>query len=351
MSKTRFIELLAKRDSREITLLEQKELSDLVKGNEELARIAEAFDIFNSQHSGFKHNVHSDFEHRWFSLKEKLEPVTQEVGKTKKQRFYIKTVMVAASLLAIILIGYTILLNKKPINNDEKNIVVTKKGSKSYLRLPDGTQVWLNNATEISYAESFGERTREVTLSGEAYFDVVKNPAKPFIVHTAVMDVTALGTEFNVNAYENSESSEATLINGSVQVTLKKDPNKKILLKPFEKISVQNKIEIKGDTLKNELSSEIFSLSEIKREKSGFDTDEAKWAKNKLVFKNNTLEEIAQQLSRWYNVEIKITDESLKSQTYSAEFDNVTLEEVMESLMLTGHFHYSINNKTILITP
>src|SRR5205085_10891901 len=94
-----------------------------------------------------------------------------------------------------------------PNRSIAQNTVMTKPGSKSKLQLPDGTQVWLNSDSKITYGESFMGATREVQLSGEAYFDVVKDKEHPFIIHTQSIDLKVLGTAFNVRSYANEKNT------------------------------------------------------------------------------------------------------------------------------------------------
>src|SRR6187401_2548064 len=117
--------------------------------------------------------------------------------------------------------------------------IVTKNGSRTKIVLPDGSQVWLNAGSNLDYNNSeFNKDLREVTLSGEAYFDVTKNAAKPFIIHTKKMDVKVIGTAFNVRSYSNEKTAEASLIRGSIEVSLKDRKDQKFILKPNEKISI-----------------------------------------------------------------------------------------------------------------
>ncbi|MGN6493177.1 MAG: FecR family protein [Agriterribacter sp.] len=354
MSRNRLIELLVKRDAREITLLEQKELSDLIKNDQELAAVAHAFDLLNDQDFTFNERERSNSERRWLSLEKKLEPDEGYNSSPKHRLLYVKKWMAAASVMIVIALGTALLINQynTQADNETKNMVATKRGSKSYLELPDGTKVWLNSASKIWYEKSFGSHNREITLSGEAYFDVVKNTDKPFIVHTNELDVIALGTAFNVSAYQNNGSTETTLIRGSIEVALKKHSGKKILLKPFEKISVQNK-DARQQQPDASLQSQIYSLSKVKKEEDNGEagSPEMQWTKNKLAFDNATLDEIARQLSLWYDVDIQIVDTSLKEKRFNAVFDNVSLQEVMQSLQLTGGFNYSLKDKTITIMP
>ncbi|MEP7259280.1 MAG: FecR family protein, partial [Flavitalea sp.] len=122
-----------------------------------------------------------------------------------------------------------------------KNVsqVATQPGSKSKLELPDGTLVWLNGDSKLSYSNGgFGKDNREVILAGEAFFDVVKNEKIPFIIHTGPINITVKGTAFNVKAYPKEKTIETSLVRGLIEITTEQDPERKILLKPNEKIII-----------------------------------------------------------------------------------------------------------------
>ena len=104
--------------------------------------------------------------------------------------------------------------------------------------LPDGSTVWLNAGSRLTYDSLYGTTLREVTLSGEAYFDVVKNPKKPFIIHTGKINIRVLGTVFNVKSYPEEQTIETSLIKGSIEVSFPSQPSKKIILKPNQKLII-----------------------------------------------------------------------------------------------------------------
>ncbi|HZK64965.1 MAG TPA: FecR family protein [Puia sp.] len=107
--------------------------------------------------------------------------------------------------------------------------VVTRNGSKTNLLLPDGTTVWLNAGSRLTYDSLYGNEPREVTLSGEGFFDVVKNPQKPFIIHTGKINIRVLGTIFNVKSYPEEKTIETSLIQGSIEVSFSDSSSKRII--------------------------------------------------------------------------------------------------------------------------
>ncbi|MBS1567393.1 MAG: FecR domain-containing protein, partial [Bacteroidetes bacterium] len=118
--------------------------------------------------------------------------------------------------------------------------VSTKYGSRTKLVLPDGTQVWLNSGSKLTYDSLYGASGREVLLTGEAYFDVAKNAARPFIIHAPGFSIRVLGTAFNVRSFPGEKKSETSLIKGSIEVTFTERPAERIVLKPNEKLVITN---------------------------------------------------------------------------------------------------------------
>lgn len=233
------------------------------------------------------------------------------------------------------------------------NSISTKSGSKSKIQLPDGSQVWLNSDSKLIYSETFAGDAREVQLCGEAYFDVARDPRHPFVIHTPTIDVRVLGTTLNVRSYSDEKNTEAVLIHGSVEVILKRDPAKKIILKPNDKLVVPNAIPgAPGGTRKADMdSSWTPSLGKVHFSRRDSAAVEVLWVKNKLAFDNESLEMVALKMERWFNVKMVITDDALKHMEFSGVFEEEALPQVMEALRLTGNFHYSVRRRVVTIRP
>jgi transmembrane sensor len=264
---------------------------------------------------------------------------------------------VAASVIAFFFIVSRPNEEIKTVPPSAQNIVSTKAGSKSKILLPDGTQVWLNADSKLIYNGNFSGSFREVQLMGEAYFDVVKDKNHPFIIHAASIDVKVLGTAFNVRSYSSEKITETALFRGSVEITMHNNPEKKIILKPNEKLVVQNNShEVSTNRPAGEKKTDdnpLMVLSNVHFQKTDSTATEILWMKNKLAFDGETLEDVALKIGRWYNVKVNITDERFKNQDYHyhAVFDDESLEQVMEALHFTGNFKYTINRKEVTIMP
>jgi len=263
-----------------------------------------------------------------------------------------------AGIAAAVMLIFLFLHLQEPKGKTERtaqNTVSTKPGSKSKIQLPDGSQVWLNSDSRMSYDESFRGPNREVHVTGEAYFDIAKDKDHPFIIHAGSIDVKVLGTSLNIRNYTNEKNTEAVLIRGSIEVTLRSNPDKKIILLPNEKLVVQNgkPVILKGMTpAAPEKSKEpVMTLGKAHFQEKDSTAMDVLWVKNKLAFDQETLEDVARKMERWYAVKVIITDEKLKHTEYSAVFEDESLRQVMEALRMTGNFRYSISKKEVTITP
>ena len=234
------------------------------------------------------------------------------------------------------------------------NEITINPGSRTKVQLPDGSQVWVNSGSHLTYEGNFKGNTREVQLDGEAYFDVAKDASRPFIVHTSGIDIKVLGTAFNVKAYKTEPTIEATLIHGSIEVINKSQPGSaKIMLKPHEKL-VYNKYVIKDiKDYKADIQPVADSFSIIIKPlgKNIADNDivETAWVYNKLIFEDERFADLALKMERWYNVKISIENEKLKDYRISGTFVNETAEEAVKALQLLVPFSYSIKNNEVKI--
>lgn len=242
------------------------------------------------------------------------------------------------------------------------NTISTRPGSKSKVELPDGTQVWLNADSKLTYGQNFSGNTREVILTGEAYFDVAHATSVetgqriPFIIHTPSIDIKVLGTAFNVRSYPGESTTETALIRGSVEITLHNSLDKKIILKPDEKLVVRNEeaTVTGGKTAKSDSvitdNAPMMTLSKLHPYKQDTGSHyETMWVKNKLAFENEPFDRMLPEIERWYNVTIQLKNESLNNLHFTGVFENKSLVEVMEALSLSRGFRYEIKGDQVTI--
>lgn len=205
------------------------------------------------------------------------------------------------------------------------NELIVPLGGECYVTLEDGSKIWVNSGSRLRYPVKFIEKERKVFLEGEAYFEVVKN-SKPFIVHTALGKVNVLGTHFGVKAYEEDQKVYTTLVSGKVSFA----GNEVIEIVPGEQVIAY----ASGEMKKRSVDVEEF----------------VGWKEGVYVFKNQSLEMIMNDLSRWYDVEVFFQHPALKQIEFTGNlkrYDNINI--FMELLQRTGDVRYRISGKTIII--
>jgi ferric-dicitrate binding protein FerR (iron transport regulator) len=213
-------------------------------------------------------------------------------------------------------------------NNSTKNLqsyseIYAPYGTRTNFYLPDGSTGRLNGGSSLRFPTQFRGKSRDVQLTGEAYFNVTPNPQKAFIVSTGKIDVKVFGTSFNVIAYADEQTTEVTLESGKVEV--------------FKKIN--NSIESLG--LLNPDESFIYnSLSDSSEINSVNTTEKLSWLDGKLTFKYEPFEEVVRKINRWYNVNIVIKDDVLKTYIYYGTFQDETLDEILKLLQITAPIRF-----------
>lgn len=207
-------------------------------------------------------------------------------------------------------------------------VIAVERGQKANVTLPDGSKVWLNSQSKLTYSDNFNVKKRELQLDGEAYFEVAHNPDKPFIVHGNDIAVEALGTAFGIKAYNEDNLISSILMRGKVRVTT---PDGEAILMPNERIMYDK------TTHKKALSAVTNA------------TDFTGWIHNELRFENESLGEIAKSIQRIYNVEIIFASESLKNQHYTGTVNNNSLESVLNIITLTSPVSFQINKQQVTL--
>ena len=235
---------------------------------------------------------------------------------------------------------------------DKISEVSTHNGSKSKLVLPDGSTVWLNAGSKLTYEKDFGTNGRHVTLEGEAFFDVVKMPELPFIIQTKVIQIKVLGTAFNVKSYADEPTTETSLVRGKVEITVNKSPEQKIILLPNNKLVVANDAdEKKVSVIKKEKKKiPLVSLQELTYFERDSTIIETSWKENRLVFQDESFADIARKLERWYNVKVEFKNEVLETERLTGSFADETIIQALEALQISTDFHFKVDKNTILIT-
>lgn len=230
--------------------------------------------------------------------------------------------------------------------------VTTRPGSRTQLHLPDGTSVWLNASSNLTFDENFGKDLREVNLSGEAFFDVVKDPSHPFIIHTKNINIKVLGTEFNVKAYPEDTLTETSLVRGRVEVTIKNRPGEKHFLKPNEKMIVANDQPIEKRSKKIKSTIPLITTESLTFDSTENTVLETSWVYNHLIFhQNETFAEMAPRLERWYGVHFIFENQKAANEYRPfVSFTTETITQALDDLKLAYKFDYKIKGNEITIT-
>ena len=296
-------------------------------------------------------------------LYENAETIEVAEDETKKSPVYKKLLWVTGIAASLFVAWFFVFRSPVVVKQEEskqaRNEISTPKGNKTKVQLPDGTEVWLNADSKITYNENFQGKLREVELTGEAFFDVVRDETRPFVIHTNVIDVKVLGTAFNVRSYANEKNTETSLIRGSVEVTVRHNPEIKYMLKPNDKLVIDNdkakasETDFVANKKLEELRSQVAKMLRLKIDDNEVNSKETLWTENKLAFDSMSLGEISLMLERWFNVKV-IVDERLKQEKYTGDFDQEDIREVLDILKMTDrgfHYTYDKDKKEVTIRP
>lgn len=224
-------------------------------------------------------------------------------------------------------------------------------GSQSELTLPDGTKVWLNSGSRLTYPGYFNSNHRQVELEGEAFFDVITNKKKPFIVDAQGVMVKALGTKFNVKAYKEEDIVRTTLIEGVVTIKHGDFNLEEIYLKPNQVASIQkNGKDISLSELNESGENETILASKegLVLKKLEDPRPMVSWKEEEWIIKNQPFDELAKNLERRYDVSIEFKDVDLKKFRFTGVIKDESLEQVLQVLHLTTPLEYSIHGKHVV---
>ena len=355
MIEPRFVELLTKDLTEELTSVEREELVLLLQQSplhkKQSAIIKE---YWKSDKTEYRTSA-ANFNKLMDTIRdtEQSVNVNSQVDEEKgSYRFWRSALKYAA----VLILGATLFLWYLSAHQGKETAIAanwqnktTAPRVKERLILPDSSIVTLNSGTTLTYPLSFGNKTREVYLNGEAFFEIHKDREHPFIIHTKKMNVKVLGTVFNVKSYDNAAQSETSLIEGSIEVTLNERKADRIILKPKEKLIVENnsatqtlinkptgrniKAVIEGTT-----QYSLTNLTYLPNIDSA--AVETLWLKDKLVFKNEDFESIAADMERWYGIQILFEHKELMNLRFTGTFERKTsVLAAFESLRTAEHFN------------
>jgi transmembrane sensor len=236
-----------------------------------------------------------------------------KVIKTRSGQIVYKAISSGKSNIAAAEVGY--------------NTLSTPKGGEYQVVLPDGTKVWLDAASSITYPTAFTGNERRVKLTGQAYFEVAKNKEKPFYVGINNVQVRVLGTHFNISAYNDDNEITTTLLEGSVQVTKN---NTLSLLKPGQQAVVSN-------------NSDKIAVSEANID------DAMAWKNGYFIFNDDNITGIMKKVCRWYNVDVEYRGNYDDQQFGGTFYRSKSIIELLDHLQKIGKLHFTISGRRITV--
>jgi ferric-dicitrate binding protein FerR (iron transport regulator) len=364
-NRTKIWELIAKKSADEATTSELETLEQLLRAETDMPEI-KSLDVLQKYweelHAAPENQLQQSAE---ILLENNFENVRGDnaVEFVYKRNFFLRNWWkIAASVVIALGIGIYFTVHQKPKIIE----IVSGKGERKELLLPDGTKVWLNTESQLSYATNYLQsENRYVTLSGEAYFDVKHNEKHRFIIHTKFgINIQDVGTIFNVKAYPTDKTMETTLIKGSIEIFAAQTPQNKLLLRPNEKF-ILYKAKKLGNLALADISTTPnttvnvagtvancnFEISKIAPLINKGDSliSETAWTQNELAFNAEPLSELAGKLARWYNVTINVNDSAIGNYRFTGVFDGETLTEALDELKMIRPFNYEIKDSTVTI--
>lgn len=316
MDKTHYKELIEKYFEETITDVEIKELSDWIKNDRQL------HDWWEQEFERSDSSMNPVLRDKLFArIKE------ETLGKEVRPLRIIPWKWVAAILLPVCVAFFTYYLLDSSPTAETPFIVKAGKGDKATIELPDGTNVVLNSASQLSYLNNFGENVRRVQLNGEAYFKVAHDEKHAFIVQIGDLEVKVLGTSFNVSAYEDAKDVTVVLLEGKVGVYAQKISH---IMKP-------------GDKIEYNKATHRITATQV------HPTDYIEWTKGNMYFEKESLENIMKTLSRIYDVEIRFDSNKLPNEYFTGTIPGGGIQNALNILMLTSPFYYEMDGSVIVL--
>jgi len=311
-------------------------------------------------------NKWADNSKEWGKLINAIAPPKENITISRKTLF----LSASAAAVILLLIGicsglfFEINIQKRNQIPAGYTYVFSPRGQRTRVILPDQTKVWLNSESSLRYPVSYNQKTREVQIKGEAFFEVHKNPLKPFLVYANEIKVKVYGTSFNIKAFPNEKNIETTLIEGTLSITTQGKNGKsgeEIFLKPNEKciynrtlalkINIPTKVISPKEVIKESKTTPVVNEPTIILSKNINPEVEVNWKNGKLIFREETFGELAIKLERWYDTKIHFTDDKIKNYKFSGSFDKETVNQAFEALRLSSQqsFKYEISFRDIYL--
>lgn len=275
--------------------------------------------------SGIEYNPdHYDVEKAIRQFREKTRFLIERTS--QRQQLY-RVVRYVAILLLAAALPFSYYYGKQSIlPSSEYTTITCALGDKTSIVLPDSSLVFLNSGSKLTFNTDFKNGSRRIFLDGEAFFNVRKDPHNPFRVKTSAIEIEVLGTQFNLKAYSNEPIISTTLVIGSLKVT---GNNRSAMIKPNQKLVFDKKAR----------QMKIQELADL--------SPETDWKNGRLVFRNQSLGELEQELERWFDVDIRFADELVESRRFTGTLERESILEVISYFGRSKYVAYHIKGNII----
>ena len=298
----------------------------------------------------------------WEVLQKKIHSHSSSESRVSSKIHLLRYLRITASLLLFALIGsgITLLINR-PLRTTTTEIV-SPLGTRTFVKLPDASTVWLNAGSRLEYDNGYGYRNREVKLSGEGFFDIRSDPSAPFMVDAGgKLMVRALGTRFNVKAYPDESQITTTLVEGEVEVIsgantkkpyyCKLEPSQKVIY--FTDEGILESAELQESISDEPDSKEVINISPRSVMVRSTDVETQRftsWKDPRWIVHGIDMEDLARMLERRFNIMISIETDAIKDYHITGTFENETLEQVLDILKLTVPISYTLDKGLVTLT-
>lgn len=361
--------LICKKLTGDISAAEQQQLNELLEGDAVLSQQLQQLEAFWHTTPAATPASEADVQKILQRINETADreiesEVAAQPARVVKRSWW--RYAAAAAVLVALAGAYYAWIDTQPARQEVAAVapakgqnIVTKPAYRTHVELHDGTKVWLNADSRLTYGNDFNKKQRVVYLIGEAFFDVRSNAAKPFVIHTSKLTVNVTGTSLNVRAYPGENTSEASLLEGRMEVRLQDMPEKVYVLQPSQKLVFSHDAAAAGtiavqDTkktqapIRQQLLPVILPITYDPVDSLPFETA---WVYHTLAFNNETFKQVALKMEKWFDVNIEFTNPVLENIRFTGRFEDETLDEALLALQIIGKFKFEIKDEKVIISP
>lgn len=284
-----------------------------------------------------QHIPESEIDHMVDKINQTIDRKEQASGPaSRRSKFWMMKIAAGLALVAAAVWTFQLIRTDKGVKLAQQEVkYVTKEipvGKKCTVTLADGTKVKINSGSTLRFPETFSDTIREVYLTGEAFFDVAKNPDKPFVIHSGGVDTRVLGTSFNIKAYPSTPNVSVAVATGKVKVNLTEDQKRSEVLIP-------NQMYFYDKSKDMAIKAELINLADV-----------VAWKDKRIVFNKSLQDEIIETLERWYGVKFVVNKDLNTGTGYTAKFKpNESLQATLDHMKYTLGFEYKLENDIVTL--